>query len=111
MIFFGTERIEWTEYSQTDYAMPKYQPLIKQLAKRPNSILAKDAQHFLDFIALSANERDQKYPITHTTDNGLKIDDWTQVRMQLHDALSIPSPWDSMYSRNCLSGLFCTQYE
>ena len=81
---------------------------MKQLTKRSNSILAQDAQKFLDFMALPDGARRQEYPTPSKDHDGYKIDDGMIPRYQLRAALPISSPWGD--NKDCMSGVICVAY-
>ncbi|WP_201526373.1 hypothetical protein [Psychrobacter frigidicola] len=109
VLFFGSDNTQWTDDAIHEFLEPEYKRMIMQLTKRPNSILAQDAQKFLNFTALSDSERQKKYPVPSKDDNGYKIDDWAIPRYQLTEALPIPSSWENN-DRNCLSSVICVDY-
>ena len=107
VLFYGSENTQWTDDVFNKFYIPKDEQAIRQLANRPKSILAQDAQKFLDFMALSDSERQKKYPVPSKDSDGYKIDDWVIPRYQLHQALPIPSPWEADTNRNCMDGVIC----
>ncbi|WP_201615490.1 hypothetical protein [Psychrobacter urativorans] len=109
VLFFGSDNTQWTDDAIHEFLEPEYKRMIMQLTKRPNSILAQDAQKFLKFAVLSDSERQKKYPVPSKDDNGYKIDDWAIPRYQLTEALPIPSPWENN-DRNCLRSVICVDY-
>ena len=111
VLFFGSDNTQWTDDSIHEFINPKYKQAIQQLAKRPNSILAQDAQNFLDFMALSDSKRKKKYPVPSKDDNGNKIDDWEKPHYQLTEALQKPLPWEMEGNRDCLTGVICMDYK
>ncbi|MDN5565542.1 MAG: hypothetical protein L0G25_01975 [Psychrobacter sp.] len=108
IIFFGAENTQWTDDAIREFMMPEDEQMIQQLSTRPNSILAEDAQKFLNFLALPDSERQQKYPAPSTNDDGYEYSDWAIVSYQLDKALQIPSIWDDIENKDCFNGLFCT---
>lgn len=110
VLFFGSDNTHWTDDSFREFSNQRNQQAIEQLAKRSNSILAQDAQVFLDFMALSDSKRRQKYPVPSKDNNGDKIEDWVTARYQLNEALPIPSPWKDDNNKDCLSSVICVDY-
>lgn len=108
IIFFGTDNTQWTDDAIHEFLMPEDEQMIQRLSKRPNSILAKDSQNFLKFLALPDSERQRKYPAPSTNDEGYEYSDWAIVRYQLDKALQITSIWDDIEDKDCFNGLFCT---
>ena len=111
VLFYGSNNTQWTDDSIHEFINPKYKQAIQQLAKRSNSILAQDAQNFLDFMALSDSKRKKKYPVPSKDDNGNKIDDWEMPHYQLTEALQKPLPWKMDGNRDCLTGVICVDYK
>lgn len=107
-LFFGADNTQWTDDAIHQFIEPNYKKIMLDLASRPNSMLAKNAQIFLGFLALPDNERQTRYPVPSTDEDGYEIHDWSKVRYQLHQVLQIPSPWDVRHDRDCLNGISCT---
>ena len=108
IIFFGAENTQWIDDAIHEFMMPEDEQLIQRLSKHPNSILAKDAQKFLKFLALSDSERQQEYPAPSTDEDGDELSSWSTARYQLNKALQIPSIWNEIDTKDCFQGLFCT---
>ena len=108
IIFFGAENTQWTDDAIREFIYPKYQEKMIELTKLPNSILARDARNFLNFLALSDSERREKYPTPLIDDDGYEVNEWAAARYQLDKVMQIPSIWDDYpNSRNCMNGVFC----
>ncbi|MDN3453605.1 MULTISPECIES: hypothetical protein [unclassified Psychrobacter] len=107
VLFYGVDNTQWTDDAIHRFMEPNYKKIMLDLARRPNSILAKNAQLFLGFLALPDSERQTKYPVPSTDEDGYEIHDWSKVRYQLHQVLQIPSPWDVQHHRDCLNGISC----
>ncbi|MGP9688651.1 hypothetical protein ACT3TH_05775 [Psychrobacter sp. AOP22-C1-C5] len=110
IIFFGSDNTQWTDDAIREFIEPQDRQMIVQLVRRPNSLLAKDAQNFLKFLTLSDNERQEKYPIPRTPDNDstYEINEGAAAHYQLDEAMQIPSIWDDYQnSRDCMNGIFC----
>ncbi|MGM8885018.1 hypothetical protein ACS8FD_03655 [Psychrobacter sp. 1U2] len=107
VLFLGSDNSQWTNDDISEFMSPEYEQAINNLAKRSNSLLAQDARTLLDFMAMSAAERDQAYPIPEVDEEGYEIPDWATPRYQLDRALSLPSPWENNNNRDCLSGIIC----
>ncbi len=110
VLFFGSENTQWTDDDIRKFYNAEDAKLIRQLVKRPNSVLAQDARHLLEFMAIGDDEREQTYPVPETDDNGDEIQDWAKGRYQLQQALPIPSPWQENYFRDCFSSVTCIDY-
>ena len=82
-LFFGSNNTRWVDNNVQTFTQPQYQQLMMQLAKRPNSALAKDAQTYLEFLVLSDSERQQTYPAPSTDEMGYKLDERAMVHYQL----------------------------
>lgn len=108
VLFYGADNTQWTDDAIHRFMEPNYKKIMLDLARRPNSMLAKNAQLFLGFLALPDSERQTKYPVPSTDEDGYEIHDWSKVRYQLHQVLQIPSPWDVRHDRDCLNGISCT---
>lgn len=109
IIFFGSDNTEWTDDMVREFIEPQDRQMMVKLARRPNSLLAKDAQNFLNFLVLSDSERQEKYPAPLIDDNGYEMTEWTIANYQLDKAMDIPSIWEDGHSnhRQCLDGVFC----
>ena len=110
IIFFGSDNTEWTDDMVREFIEPQDRQMMVKLARRPNSLLAKDAQNFLNFLALSDDERQEKYPIPRTPNNDstYEVNEGAAARYQLDEAIQIPSIWDDYpNSRDCMNGVFC----
>lgn len=121
-LFFGGDNIQWTDDAIRKFSQPEDKQAMRQLAARPNSVLAQDAQNYLKFMALSDSERQQKYPMP---DVKVGLEDyylyyWLMVRQQLDKALQIPwilqgnSYKECMIdgdcagtTKSCFDGVFC----
>ena len=107
-LFFGSDNTGWTDDAIREFLEPEYKQTMVALTKRPNSILAKDARNYLNFMALSDIERQELYPAPSTTEDGYEMDDWTRIHEQLNQAMQIPPIWNTDGdNRECLNGLFC----
>ncbi len=107
IIFFGAENTQWTDDAIRKFMMPEDEQMIQQLSKHPSSVLAKDSQNFLRFLALSDSERQQKYPAPSTDEEGREVGNWAIAHYQLDKALQIPSIWNEIENKDCFNGLFC----
>ena len=107
-LFFGSDNTGWTDDAIREFIEPEYKQTMVALTKRPNSILAKDATNYLNFMALSDSERQELYPVPSTNEDGYEMDDWTRIHEQLNQAMQIPPIWKiGSSNRECLNGLFC----
>lgn len=111
VLFFGSENTQWTDDAIREFDNAAQAQAMQQLAKRSNSVLAKDAQKFLEFMTLADSERELKYPhsANETADNMQR--EGQLAKQQLRDALQILSPWTAEDNRNCLEGVVCTTYK
>ena len=111
VLFFGSENTQWTDDAIREFDNAAQAQAMQQLAKRSNSVLAKDAQKFLEFMTLADSERELKYPhsANETADNMQR--EGQLAKQQLRDALQILSPWTTEDNRNCLEGVVCTTYK
>ena len=108
VIFFGSDNTRWTDNEIREFIKPDYKQMIVALTKRPNSVLAKDAENYLNFMALSDSERQELYTVPSTTEDGYELDEWEMVYYRLNQAMQIPSIWNTDGdNRECLEGLFC----
>ena len=110
LLFFGSNNTQWTDDTIHEFIAPEYRPLMLKLARRPNSVLARDAQTLLDFMALSDSQRQERYPTPDLNENGDEIDEWAIPRYQLAKALLIESPWQAD-NKNCFAGIVCVENE
>ena len=108
LLVFGSENTQWTDDSIHEFLDPEYRSLILKLARRPNSVLARDAQALLDFIALSDSQRQEKYPTPDMDENGDEMSEWTIASYQKEKALPLESPWQ-VDAKNCMNGVFCVE--
>lgn len=108
LLVFGSENTQWTDDSIHEFLDPEYRSLILKLARRPNSVLARDAQAFLDFIALSDSQRQEKYPTPDMDENGNEMSEWAIASYQKERALPLESPWQ-VDTKNCMNGVFCVE--
>ena len=111
VLFLGSDNSQWLDDDISEFVRPEYEQTLKKLAKRSNTLLAQDARTLLDFMALSAAEREQSYPVPKADEEGYEISDWAAPRYQLNKALSLPSPWKNDNHRDCLSGIVCVDYD
>lgn len=110
-LIFGSDNTQWTDDAMHEFESPEYKVAIERLAKRSNSVLAQDAREYLEFMAMSDSERQQKYPVPSVDEDGDEMNDWAQVRYQFRQATSIHSSWDYESSRDCLITIICLDYE
>ncbi|OXL24595.1 hypothetical protein [Psychrobacter sp. DAB_AL32B] len=108
LLLFGSENTQWTDDSIHEFVAPEYRPLILKLARRPNSVLARDAQALLGFIALSDSQRQEKYPTSSIDEDGDEMSEWVIARYQKAEALPLQSPWETG-AKNCMNGIFCVE--
>ncbi len=108
LLLFGSENMQWTDDSIHEFAAPEYRSLMLKLARRPNSVLARDAQALLDFIALSDSQRQEKYPTPDMDENGDEMSEWAVARYQIAEALPIESPWQEG-TTNCFISIVCVE--
>ena len=108
LLVFGSENTQWTDDSIHEFLDPEYRSLILNLARRPNSVLARDAQALLDFIALSDSQRQEKYPTPDLDENGDEISEWAIASYQKEKALPLGSPWQTT-AKNCFIGVVCVE--
>ena len=107
-LFFGSDNTGWTDDAIREFLEPEYKQTMVALSKRPNSILAKDAESFLDFLVLSDSERQEQYPAPSTDEDGDELDDRGMLYYQLNKAMQIPFVWEvDSSNRNCSNGLIC----
>lgn len=110
LLFFGSENTQWTDDTIHEFIAPEYRPLMLKLARRPNSVLAKDARKLLDFMSLSDSQRQDKYPTPDIDENGYEMDEWAVARYQIAKALLIASPWQ-VNNKNCFDGVVCVEQD
>ena len=108
LLLFGSENTQWTDDSIHEFLEPEYRSLMLKLARRPNSVLARDAQAFLDFIALSDSQRQEKYPTPDFDENGDEMSEWTIASYQKEKALPLESPWQ-VDTKNCFISIVCVE--
>ena len=108
LILFGSENTQWTDDSIHEFLEPEYQSLILKLARRPNSVLARDAQALLNFIALSDSQRQEKYPTPVINEEGDEIGEWVIASYQKAEAIPLESPWETA-TKNCFIGVICVE--
>ena len=108
LLLFGSENTQWTDDSIHEFLDPEYRPLILKLARRPNSVLARDAQALLGFIALSDSQRQEKYPTPVVNEDGDEISEWAIASYQKAEAIPIESPWETA-TKNCFIGVVCIE--
>ena len=108
LLLFGSENTQWTDDSIHEFLDPEYRPLMLKLARRPNSVLARDAQALLDFIALSDSQRQEKYPTSGIDEEGDEMSEWAIASYQKAEALPLQSPWQTG-AKNCMNGVFCVE--
>ncbi len=108
LLLFGSENTQWTDDSIHEFLEPEYQSLILKLARRPNSVLARDAQALLDFIALTDNRRQEKYPTPVVNEDGDEISEWAIASYQKAEALPLELPWQTT-TKNCFIGVICVE--
>ena len=107
-LFFGSDNTGWTDDDIREFLEPEYKQTMVALSKRPNSILAKDAESFLDFLVLSDSERQEQYPAPSTDEDGDELDERGMLYYQLNKAMQIPFVWEvDSSNRNCSNGLIC----
>ena len=108
LLLFGSENTQWTDDSIHEFLEPEYRSLMLKLARRPNSVLARDAQAFLDFIALSDSQRQEKYPTLDMDENGNEMSAWAIASYQKEKALPLESPWQ-VDTKNCFISIVCVE--
>ena len=107
-LFFGSDNTGWTDDDIREFLEPEYKQTMVALSKRPDSILAKDAKNYLNFMALSDSERQQLYPAPSTDEDGDGMHYKSMAYYRLNQAMQIPSIWHTDGdNRECLEGLFC----
>ena len=108
LLLFGSENTQWTDDSIHEFLEPEYQSLILKLARRPNSVLARDAQALLNFIALSDSQRQEKYPTPVINEEGDEISEWVIASYQKAEAIPLELPW-KIATKNCFIGVVCVE--
>ena len=108
LLLFGSENTQWTDDSIHEFLDPEYRPLMLKLARHSNSVLARDAQALLDFIALSDSQRQEKYPNPDMDGNGDEMSEWAIARYQIAEALPMESPWQAA-TKSCFIGVVCVE--
>ena len=107
-LFFGSDNTQWTDDDIREFLEPEYKQTMVTLSKRPNSILAKDATNYLNFMALSDNERQEHYPAPITDEDGYEMHERTMTYYRLNQAMQIPSFWNTNGdNRDCSNGVIC----
>ena len=107
-LFFGSDNTQWTDDDIREFLEPEYKLTMVALTKRPNSILAKDATTYLNFMALSDSERQEQYPAPSTDEDGYEMHERSMTYYRLNQAMQISSVWEvDSSNRECLNGLFC----
>ncbi len=108
LLLFGSENTQWTDDSIHEFLDPEYRPLMLKLARRPSSVLARDTQALLDFIALSDSQRQEKYPTPVVNEDGDVMSEWAIARYQIVEALPLELPWQTT-TKNCFIGVICVE--
>ena len=108
LLLFGSENTQWTDDSIHEFLDPEYRPLMLKLARRPSSVLARDTQALLDFIALSDSQRQEKYPTPDLDEDGDVMSEWAIARYQIVEALPLELPWQTT-TKNCFIGVICVE--
>lgn len=107
-LFFGSDNTRWTDDDIREFLEPEDKQTMVALTKRPNSILAKDATNYLNFMALSDSERQEHYPAPSTDEDGYEMHERSMTYYRLNQAMQIPPIWHTDGdNRECLNGLFC----
>lgn len=107
-LFFGSANTRWTDDDIREFLEPEDKQTMVALTKRPNSILAKDATNYLNFMALSDSERQEHYPAPSTDEDGYEMHESSMTYYRLNQAMQIPPIWHTDGdNRECLNGLFC----
>ena len=107
-LFFGSDNTGWTHDDIRDFLEPEYKQTLVALSKRPDSGLAKDAINYLNFMALSDNERQEYYPAPSTDEDGYEMHERTMTYYRLNQAMQIPSSWNTDGdNRDCSNGVIC----
>ncbi|WP_413519230.1 hypothetical protein [Psychrobacter glacincola] len=107
-LFFGTDNTQWTDDDIRGFLEPEYKQTMVALSKRPDSVLAKDATNYLNFMALSDSKRQQHYPAPSTDEDGYEMHERTMTYYRLNQAMQIPSFWNTNGdNRDCSNGVIC----
>ncbi|OXL24596.1 hypothetical protein [Psychrobacter sp. DAB_AL32B] len=107
-LFFGSDNTQWTDDDIREFLEPEYKQTMVALSKRPDSVLAKDATNYLNFMALSDNERQEHYPAPSTDEDGYEMHERTMTYYRLNQAMQIPSFWNTDGdNRDCSNGVIC----
>ena len=107
-LFFGSDNTQWTDDDIREFLEPEYNQTMVALSKRPDSVLAKDATNYLNFMALSDSERQQLYPAPSTDEDGYEMHERTMTYYRLNQAMQIPSFWNTNGdNRDCSNGVIC----
>ena len=107
-LFFGSDNTGWTDDDIREFLEPEYKQTMVALTKRPDSVLAKDATNYLNFMALSDNERQEHYPAPSTDEDGYEMHERTMTYYRLNQAMQIPSSWNTDGdNRDCSNGVIC----
>ena len=107
-LFFGSDNTQWTDDDIREFLEPEYKQTMVALSKRPDSVLAKDATNYLNFMALSDSERQQHYPAPSTDEDGYEMHERTMTYYRLNQAMQIPSSWNTDGdNRDCSNGVIC----
>ena len=107
-LFFGSDNTQWTDDNIREFLEPEYKQTMAALSKRPDSVLAKDATNYLNFMTLSDNERQERYPAPSTDEDGYEMHERTMTYYRLNKAMQIPSSWNTDGdNRDCSNGVIC----
>ena len=107
-LFFGSDNTGWTDDDIREFLEPEYKQTMVALSKRPDSILAKDATNYLNFMALSDSERQEYYPAPSSDEDGYEMHERTMTYYRLNQAMQIPSSWNTDGdNRDCSNGVIC----
>ena len=107
-LFFGSDNTGWTDDDIREFLEPEYKQTMVALTKRPDSVLAKDATNYLNFMALSDNERQEHYPAPSTDEDGYEMNEWAMTFYRLNQAMQIPSFWNTNGdNKDCSNGVIC----
>ena len=107
-LFFGSDNTQWTDDDIREFLEPEYKQTMVALSKRPDSVLAKDAANYLNFMTLSDNERQEYYPAPSTDEDGYEMHERTMTYYRLNQAMQIPFSWNADGdNRDCSNGVIC----
>lgn len=107
-LFFGSDNTQWTDDDIREFLEPEYKQTMIALSKRHDSVLAKDATNYLNFMALSDSERQEHYPAPSTDEDGYEMHERTMTYYRLNQAMQIPSFWNTNGdNRDCSNGVIC----